>query len=646
MNEKSALYDPSRGFYKKPFGAIVSGTRLRIRLLIDKGIVVRDAFVVMKYDRHEAPATYRLRPVEGTEASRAFRMPHIRDARDEKNAQDGSGYYVYQTDFNVFDTGLYWYRFEITTDLGSFRVGRGPDGKSVIAESPEPFQLTVFSRKYREPSWIYGGVFYHIFVDRFNRSASRRRVSIDGKVNRDDWGGTPEYRMKDGRIWNNDFFGGDLRGITEKLDYLEDLGVTCLYLSPIFEAYSNHKYDTGDYMKIDPMFGDEEDFRDLCSEARKRGINVILDGVFAHTGSDSLYFNKYGHYGSGGAWNDPGSPYRSWYYIHRDGSYETWWGIDTLPRLNKTDRGYRNFLMGEDGPLRHWIRAGAHGWRLDVADELPPDFIEELSGAVHAERSDSLIIGEVWEDASNKVAYGTRQNYFEGNRIDSVMDYPVKDAVIAFIRDGNAERLAWTVEQICENYPAWAVDSLMNVLGTHDTERILTMLAGKRLDQSATRDEMAAVHMTQDERERGREMLKAAVLLQMTLPGVPCVYYGDEALMEGYKDPFNRRCFPWDDIDEETHDWYRKLIRIRKEHEVYRRGSFHVIAAHDGAFAFSRYAGDEGTRAMITAVNRGSEDLVLKADGTATDLLSGRKFENDITIAPGAMMLLEDQEMN
>ena len=311
---------------------------------------------------------------------------------------------------------------------------------------------------------------------------------MEGKTTRRDWGGQPQYEPVNGEMLNNDFFGGNLAGIRVKLPYLQELGVTCLYLSPIVEAYSNHKYDTADYRKVDPMFGTMEDFECLCREAGERGMRVICDGVFAHTGSDSVYFNRQGHYGEGGAWNDPNSPYRPWYFFHEDGGYDSWWGIDTLPRINKEDPSYREFINGKGGIVQHWLSHGASGWRLDVADELPAGFLTELVAAAKEQDPQALIVGEVWEDASNKIAYGVRMNYFRGDRLDSVMNYPLKDAVIRCVRHGDAAHLAETMETIWENYPHYIVHALMNHLGTHDSFRILTALAGEELDPDTPRE--------------------------------------------------------------------------------------------------------------------------------------------------------------
>ena len=572
--------------------------------------------------------------------------------------------------------GLYWYWFELKTAAGQWHegadngrfegfdqtllVGCDPQtGQAQIVETPHAWQLTVYDPAYQDPDWIRGGVFYHVFVDRFAKAG--QPVYMDGKITRDDWGGMPIWQPdENGEILNNDFFGGNLQGIREKLPYFKELGVTCLYLSPIFEAYSSHKYDTSDYMKVDPMFGDEEGFACLCEEAGKLGIRIICDGVFSHTGSDSRYFDIHDRYGDG-ACHHFDSPYRDWYYFEPDG-WQSWWGIKTLPRINKDVPSYQEFITGENGVIRRWLRAGASGWRLDVVDELPSSFLEKLTASAKAEKSDALILGEVWEDASNKVAYEERKNYFEGDKLDSVMNYPLRRAIIDFVRDGNAPALALVMESIMDHYPMRVVHALMNILGTHDTERIITALAGQKLGPDATREDKARISMSPEEWARGVQRLKQAVVLQMTLPGVPCIYYGDEAGMEGYNDPFNRKCFPWGNENHELQDWYKRVIRIRRSSAVYKDGDYRLLAARDGLFAFERArelpaGGSDGTAAdapadsapqgtaglerQITAVNCGQTQQVLPMTGDWRDLLSGISFRDDILVLPGQALILE-----
>ncbi len=617
------IFDSRNKEYKIPVGAIPAHTALTLRLLIAEELQPLSLRVVVQYDRHEQPAFY-----EMTQAS----------------SPEKEGYIPYTATFAIHDTGLYWYHFLLETPEGILRIGKeGAANRSVIGENSGVWQQTVYERAYEKPEWIYGGVYYHIFVDRFHASG-REREEVDDKVLRTDWGGIPQWRPEYGRIRNNDFFGGDLEGIRQKLSYLKDLGVTCLYLSPIFEAYSNHKYDTGDYEKIDAMFGTEDDFRSLCMDAGELGIRIICDGVFAHTGSDSKYFNKERHYQSYGAYGNPFSPYRHWYHFHDDGSYDCWWDIDTLPKLNKDNPDYIKYITGENGIVRRWLRAGASGWRLDVADELPVSFLDKLVEAAKAEKPDSLIIGEVWEDASNKIAYDERKNYFEGNRLDGVMNYPFRQGIIDFIRNGKAEELAETVESIVENYPPEVLNATMNILGTHDTPRIITALAGKDLGSDPRRLDMAETHMTEEQWNEGLRLLKNASLLQMTLPGVPCVYYGDEAGVEGYKDPFNRTCYPWGNENKSLLRWYKRIIAVRKDNPVFQQGDYKTIYASQGVFAFARYDEKGRCPAIIIAVNQGRRKHRLNLNCSWCNLLTGAQHRNDPVLWPGDALILEIAE--
>jgi phosphomannomutase/glycosidase len=606
--------------FKSPTGAVPAGSRVRFQILAADDIAPREAKLVVEFDKNHSIAEYPMK---------------MSDTPAETDA-----YKVFEVSVRIYDTGLYWYHFSVRTDEGWLQAGKSPRGnRAVVTEAPASWQQTVYHRKYLAPEWLYGGVFYHIFVDRFCHSGEY--LPMEGKVIRKDWGGTPEYRPNaQGKILNNDFFGGNLRGIIEKLPYLERLGVTCLYLSPIFSAYSNHKYDTSDYMKIDPMFGTEGDFRELCEQAHKRGMHVILDGVFSHTGSESVYFDRYGKYGNG-AWNHPDSPYRSWYYFHSGERYETWWGIETLPRINKDDPGWIRFICGENGVARRWLRAGADGWRLDVADELPNHFLKTLARAVKKEKPDALLLGEVWEDASSKISYDERKNYFEGDKLDSVMNYPFRNAVIDYIMNGDASLMQDRIETILENYPPEVVHCLMNILGTHDTVRILTALGENDLPEHAGREQKAGWRMDEKQMSRALRRLKMAVVINMTLPGVPCVFYGDEAGMEGFEDPFCRRCYPWGHENKGLQAWYRKVIAIRRTHRVYTCGHYRSVAASGGMYAFERY-GEHGETRMVTAANCGGREEILILAGVWRDLLTGLLFRDNITVFPGEVLLLEN----
>ena len=523
-------------------------------------------------------------------------------------------------------TGLYFYYFSLGERLF---LGCGAGRKAVVTEHPVSWQITVSDETYRTPEWFKGGVMYQIFPDRFCKAGDN--PVPPHKIFRPDWGGQPSFRPNEfGKVLNNDFFGGDLNGIRSKLDYLAALHVSVLYLNPIFEAYSNHRYDTGDYMKIDGLLGTEEDFRLLCEEAERKGIRIILDGVFNHTGDDSRYFNKFGRYDSVGAYQSPDSPYRDWYRFHCfPDSYESWWGIETLPAVNEQSPSYRAFVCGENGVLRTWLRRGARGYRLDVADELPDFFLRDVRQAVKTEDPDALLIGEVWEDASNKIAYGVRRQYLQGSELDSVMNYPLKNAMIHFVRTGYTNELRETVAMLLDNYPKETLDCLMNSLSTHDTPRILTVLGGK---ECADKEEMSRTSMSKEARESAKQKLKMAAVLQYTLPGVPCVFYGDEAGLEGYMDPFCRACFPWDDIDEELCSFYRKLGEIRTvcAREALRDGEYRELYADASCLVFERR---KGKASVCVWCNRSSVKYTASLPhGTYRELISEQTFKKHAEI--------------
>ena len=526
--------------------------------------------------------------------------------------------------FEIYQPGLYFYHFK----LGNERICRGKYRHAEVNEEGYSYQLTVYDKNYTTPDWFKGGIMYQIFPDRFAKIGNYPIRS--DKILREDWGGVPRYRPNEyGKVLNNDFFGGNFNGVAEKLDYLSSLGVSVIYFNPIFEAYSNHRYDTGDYMKIDQLLGTKEDFESLVKKAKNKGIRVILDGVFNHTGDDSRYFNKYGNYDGIGAYQSVTSEYSSWYnFTLYPDIYESWWGIETLPSVNESSEGYQNFMFGEDGILKTWLRCGIGGYRLDVADELPDFFLKKLRTAVKDENPEAIIIGEVWEDASNKIAYNTRREYLQGFELDSVMNYPLKDAIIDFVLSKNNVQIRETVAMLIDNYPKCTLDSLMNILGTHDTSRILTVLGGKICH---SKDEMSITFLNDEEKSRAIERLKIAALLQFTLPGVPCIYYGDENAMEGYTDPFCRRCYDWDYQNIDLIDYYRKLGSIRKNRlfDVLKDGEYRELSQSEDIYMFER---EKNGKKVIVYVNFSNNGYIIPMTGNHVELLHNRKMSGCLDI--------------
>lgn len=552
----------------------------------------------------------------------------------------------YEGCFNRFETelvteraGLYWYHFEYDGNwqrniITCFDYGRGD-----IRADGSDWQLTVYEKGTKMPDGFSGGLIYQIFPDRFYASGAKKSNVPEDRYICEDWYVQPAYLQNgEKRSLCNDYYGGDLKGIESKLGYLKELGVTIIYLNPIFEAHSNHRYNTADYFKIDASLGTEEDFVRLCSSAKKKGIRIILDGVFSHTGADSKYYNMYSRYSEDGAYNSQSSPYYSWFkFTDWPNGCHCWWGVPSLPEVNEDDSSFTEYICGENGVLRYWLRLGASGWRLDVADELPDRFLDKIRQAIKAENPDALLIGEVWEDASNKISHGGRRRFLLGEQLDSVMNYPFRDAIIRFVMGAPASEINNAVEQILCNYPKSSVDLLMNHIGTHDTERILSVLSGAplHLDRAA----QAQFELNEEQRERGKTLLRMAALIQYTLPGIPSLYYGDEAGLEGLRDPFNRMGYPWGREDKSLVEFYKKLGKLRKI-SAFDGGTYSHIDCGQDCFAFIRTKGDSQ---VLVAVNRGQGEAIVNVPSEFKGAKSvfGKKLKDGkLTVEPMSFAVL------
>lgn len=619
--------------FRSPTGAVAAGSAVHFRITLPRELSCSAARLIVEQ--------------EGTltEVCNMFWCGMNGDSRE-----------WWECDFTPKEAGLYFYQFEANTCRGMQRLSRGERGYAIFGGTYR-WQLTVYQAGFETPSWLEGGVMYQVFPDRFARSPEANLKELpgipSGRTFHEDWYEQPDWRPNErGIVTNSDFFGGNLRGIQEKLPYLKELGVTCLYCNPLFESHSNHRYDTADYSKIDPLLGDEADFRSLCEAAGELGIRVIIDGVFSHTGSDSVYFNREGRYPGPGAYNSTESPYFRWYSFRNwPHEYDSWWGFDTLPNVNETDESYNQFINGDRGIVRKWLKAGASGWRLDVADELPDLFIDRLSAAAKEEKSDALVLGEVWEDASNKSAYGVRRRYLLGGQLDSVMNYPFRDAILGFLLGGNPKDFAETVENIAENYPPQCLRLLMNHIGTHDTERALTVLGGEPAG-SRGRDWQSGQRLSPAQRETGVRRLKLAAAIQYFLPGVPCIYYGDEAGLEGYRDPFNRACYPWGREDQDLLDWYRQLGKMRGEYRsILARGGYRTLRAEGNLLVLERYQVIQDDReegvyrdSLLLIVNRSERPqsiMSLKLDLTGGQPVMGESLATVNVLRPYSCALIK-----
>ena len=390
----SCLFNSFDPYFKQPFGAVRAGQTVRLSLCIPEELGYVDPHLVLKKEgKFDVPVYYRMNFDGQTPRQNHFSV---------------------EVPLNA--PGLYFYYFDLYTDFR--RIVRGPDNCGVSSwQDGESWQITVYEQDFETPESIKGKVFYQIFPDRFCEGVENKPMPFADRIYQADKHAEPFWQPNEvGGHLNEDYFGGDLKGIQQKLPYLHEMGVDFIYLNPIFEAHSNHRHNTADYLNVDPLLGTNEDFEALCTAAQKYGIGIVLDGVFSHTGSDSRYFNREGRYGEGGAYRDPNSPYRSWYDFDSKykGGYRSWWGFETLPEVNEETPSYVEFITGEGGVIDTWLRRGAAGFRLDVADELPDEFIEKVRTAVKRVGPDKFLLGEVWEDATTKFGFDKRRTYLLG----------------------------------------------------------------------------------------------------------------------------------------------------------------------------------------------------------------------------------------
>ena len=577
-----------------------------------------------------------------------------REERIPMRSSPGDGGQWHEASVRMPDTpGLAWYYFVLEQPNGETLFYGGESGEGALySQEPPGYQITVYDPAFTTPRWFREGIVYQIFPDRFSRSrtppenpgvAYHRALGRSIRIHAD-WEDAPEYLPEPGQpdYRPNDFFCGDLWGVIEKLPYLETLGVSCIYLNPIFESASNHRYDTADYTRVDPMLGGDEALFALTRAATERGMRIMLDGVFSHTGADSVYFNKYGRYADTGAYQSAQSPYRSWYEFNPEypNGYRSWWGFPELPEVNEGDASYLSFVMdGQESLLGRRAAQGVTSWRLDVADELPDAFLMRLRERLKTIDPEGVLLGEVWEDASIKVAYGALRAYVQGHTLDCVMNYPFRAAAADFLLyQTDAHGFNLRLQTLRERYPKPFYYAAMNLLSTHDTVRALTMLSGAPDRDALTRAEQAAFVLEQGQRAQGRARLLLACALQMAMPGAPSIYYGDEVGMSGMADPFNRGTYPWGNEDAGLLAHYRALTRARQDSAALRAGYCRMGALTPDVFTVLRYTADgrdafgEEARdcAALLLVNRSeqAQDIRLRAE----DLMEGEDAAVPVTL--------------
>ncbi len=628
------MHDSRDLAYREPYGAVAVTEPVRLTILAEPdGDAVRSVYLCYAYGLYQ-----------------------FQESRSKMLADNASTGFFHLTVRMPAEPGLFFYWFEIETANKMIFVTadrRSVSGGCQLCSSrprylagevhePAAFRITVHEAGLSVPTWYSGALVYQIFPDRFNRDKdftplrfARDNIRIE-RIYHAKWNDEVDYTgLPETGYLACDFYGGSLEGIREKLDYLSSLGVEVIFLNPIFEARSNHRYDTGDYEKIDSLLGNIDDFRHLCQDAHSRGIRVILDGVFNHTGADSRYFNKYGRYPDPGAYQDitgqGSSPYREWFRFQLENGavyYDTWWGFQELPTVDEQNLTYQEFILGPQGVVRTWLRNGASGWRLDVSDELPDFFLRQIRLAARQEKDDAVILGEVWEDASAKVSYGAYRDFLLGRSHDCVMGYPFRQAMLGFLSHATpAESMLNELETLREHYPMPYFYSNLNLISSHDVPRAITVLAGS--PDPGNRDAQARLKLSKAARGRGQRLLVLLFFIQLTYPGTPCLYYGDETGMEGYRDPFNRRTFPWGSENKAMIDRFRFLSTLRRQFPVLRFGFYRPIQASGHVFAYERYFNSgldfmgrpsDGPDRAIIAINRDSHPVDLDLEGTTYTL--------------------------
>lgn len=614
-------------FYRSPFGATPCREKVRIRLSAKNAGLPHSVKVILQK--------------EGEEESMAFNMSYIMTVLEAS---------IYETELVMPEKeGLLWYYFEVKNDEGTFYYGNntqnlGGLGK-MYEEVPIPrYQITVYSEDFQTPEWFSKSIAYQIFPDRFyNGNEDGSFLGNRTDIIKRNWSEKPFYKREQfgGEYLANDFFGGNLEGVIKKLPYLKELGISTIYLNPIFKAFSNHKYDTGDYENIDEMFGTEDTFKKLCKKAKENGIRIILDGVFNHTGSNSKYFNKNGGYDSVGAYNSKDSEYYDWFcFSEYPEKYDSWWGMKTLPNINEKSESYREYILnGENAIVKKWLRNGASGWRLDVADELPGFFLKELRKSVKSVKDDAVIIGEVWEDASNKISYSERREYFLGYELDSVMNYPLKNILIrTALGEIDAQELDRVISSLKENYPRPAFYSLLNMLSSHDSERVLTVLG--EAPKTDDREFQSKFILDEQAYNKASARLNAVVGTLFLLPGVPCIYYGDDVGMQGYRDPFSREPYRWElqNDENEVLKIYKRFIKLRKSSDCFSLGELKTVYAYGSVYGFLREKNDERFIVLVN-FSKDFQDIRLDIGALKTDILKNAEYDEEVYTSDGIFYL-------
>lgn len=534
-----------------------------------------------------------------TKEKKIFQMSHL------KNDEEYS-YFGIQVDLPTKAIYHYYFSFEANSKFYYYKRVNETGDQSITKK--ECWKLSV---NFKVPDWAQGAIMYHIFVDRYRRGTKTPLPEMRNRKIHKSWNEAPVLGQDDDGLWNVDFYGGDLKGIEETLDYLKKLGVDIVYLSPIPESQSNHRYDTGDYFKVDPYAGTDEALKQLCDAAHKRGMYVIIDAVFNHTGNDSRYFNEFGTYDSVGAFQSEKSEYYDFYKKHwEDGTlkFSYWWEMLNLPECDGKSKKWREFIFGEGGVIDHWFSLGIDGLRLDVADELSDDFIEGIVIAAKRNKPDALIIGEVWKNPMRM-----NRGYIEsGKGMHTIMNYLLVDAIIRYMKYSDVQKLENVLEEIFTEYPDETIFSAMNFTSTHDISRAIEIWGTSNSEFQKLGEwgwnlkdesiEWAKSHkLTAKQYKFGKELFKTYMYVLAFFPGTISIFYGDEVGLCGIGNLANRAPYPWGRRDKDLLKFFRTILMTRKKEKFLRKASFRVVKKDNEQFVFERY--DENNK-LLVAISR------------------------------------------
>ena len=557
-----------------------------------------------------------------------------------KKVTDESDCSVFEINVVFSKPATYEYYFKFLDETGEHYIRRKNgifEGFITNQIEEMPWLLTVY-KEIDSSKVMKSGIMYQIFPDRFRKGKTKSKLPENRWYRK--WGEMPCYVNGEEKAISTDFFEGNFVGMKDSIGYLKNLHVNVVYSNPICESSKNHRYAAIDYKKLDPVLGTEEEFEQLIEAYHKAGILFVMDVVLNHVGSDSVYFDRYNEHGTDGAFQSATSKFRNWFFIDPNDrtNYSCWWGDPSLAKLNYGSEELKNYILGEDGVIRYWYRKWKiDGIRQDVADELPNGPRERMFEISDEERGNNkIIIPEVWEDLSQKWAYGVFMEYAQGKQATSVMNYPVKDTILPYVRYGG-DYWASQFKKVCneifkENYPREIAYSVMNFLSTHDTVRAITKLAGPEVDNNSREWQVANNFLSQKDYLLGRARLMLAYVAIFFLPGIPSIYYGDEIGMQGMKDPFCRACFTWNHIDKKILRFFKRLCATRYgKSDFLAEAEFDIVVCEGDFLVYERSLEDKKLRVFLN-FSENEKDITKLFEEYEMEECSGREIVEEPNI--------------